>query len=428
VRIINPHQKKRNFLRLKVIPGAIFVLILALGAIMISSNKPGLLNGDISQSNQAEPAGAIKVQAVYNGEILKNSNLYAGLLNLEIKEPIVAEITARFSRMFDLTQSQPGDHFEIFMDPDEKAVAFEYITGDLKRYRLDRDGEDFIESIGEIGLDVSVRTASGKVRTTLWDALSPLVPDMSIFFDMVEIFGWEIDFLTEPRVGDSFHLIFEVYEKDSTFVKTGRIIAVEYVLDKQPHRAFLFIDPTGYQDYYDEYGYSLRKALLKSPLNYRRISSRFSRRRLHPIYKIYRPHLGIDYAAPIGTPIVAAGGGYVIYKGDRRGFGNYLEIKHSYGLVTCYGHLRNFGKGVAKGRRVVQGQVIGYVGNTGESTGPHLDYRIRRNGTYINPLKMTIPAALPIAKEFRPQFNHLVAKYLPQFENKTKERLFARLD
>ena len=136
----------------------------------------------------------------------------------------------------------------------------------------------------------------------------------------------------------------------------------------------------------------------------------------------------MDYAAPVGTPIVAAGDGYVTFKGKRGGFGNYLEIKHSFDFVTCYGHLRNFARGVHKGRHVVQGQVIGYVGNTGESTGPHLDYRVRRKGKYINPLKMTIPAAMPVNDEYRPQFNHLVAQYMPHFDRQSNDRLFVRLD
>ncbi|UCE67394.1 MAG: M23 family metallopeptidase [Candidatus Zixiibacteriota bacterium] len=428
MRIINPHKKKSNFIRLKLIPGLLTALVLVFGVILVSSRKPILLEDYIEENAEVQPIEEIKIKTIHSGEISKNSNLYAELLNLEMEQTLVADITSRFSRIFNLKKSQPGDNFKVFLDPDNNIVAFEYVSGDLKRYRLDRDGDDFIESVGDVGLDRFVKEAKGEVHTTLWDALQPMLPDMSLFFDMVEIFGWEIDFLTEPRVGDTFHMIFEIYEKDGGFIKIGRILAVEYVLEGNSHKAFLFTDPTGYQDYYDENGYSLRKALLKSPLNYRRISSTFSWRRLHPVYKIYRPHLGVDYAAPIGTPIVAAGDGYVTFKGDKKGFGNYLEIRHSFDLITCYGHLRSFARGVKKGRHVVQGQVIGYVGNTGESTGPHLDYRVRRKGKYINPLKMTIPAALPVNDEYRPQFNHLVAQYMPYFNNQSKERLFARLD
>lgn len=428
MKIINPHGKKRKFIRTKLIPGVLILLVAAFGIILVSSKEPIILENQFQLKDEPQPAEEIKIDKIHSGVISKNSNLYAELLNMEINPQLVGEVTSRFASMYDLKKSQPGDSFKVFMGPDDDVVAFEYETSDLKRYRLDREGDEFVESVSEVGLDRSVKEVKGEVTTNLWDALQPQLPDMSLFFDMVEIFGWEIDFLTEPRVGDSFDMIFEVYEKDGQFVKTGQILAVEYVLDGQPHRAFLFSDPTGYQDYYDESGYSMRKTLLKSPLNYRRISSTFTHRRLHPIYKIYRPHLGVDYAAPIGTPIVAAGDGYVNFKGTKRGFGNYLEIKHSFDLVTCYGHLRNFAKGVARGRHVVQGQVIGYVGNTGESTGPHLDYRVRRKGKYINPLKMTIPAALPVNNEYRPQFNHLVATYMPLLNNKASRRLYARVD
>jgi murein DD-endopeptidase MepM/ murein hydrolase activator NlpD len=428
LKIINPHKKKRDFIRSKLIAVVLILLVAAFGVVLVSSEKPMILEEHLKLLAEPPLTEEIRIDKIHNGEISKNSSLYAELLNLEIDQPMVAEITSRFSRMYDLKRSQPGDNFKVFMGPHEHVIAFEYETSDLKRYRLDRDGDNFLESVSEVGLDRTVKEVKGEVVTTLWDALQPKLPDMSLFFDMVEIFGWEIDFLTEPRVGDSFDLIFEFFEKDGRFIKTGQILAVEYILDGQPHRAFLFYDPTGYQDYYDENGYSTRKTLLKSPLNYRRISSTFSHRRYHPIYKIFRPHLGVDYAAPIGTPIVASGDGFVTFKGIKKGFGNYLEVKHSFGLVTCYGHLRNFAKGVVRGRHVVQGQVIGYVGNTGESTGPHLDYRVRRNGKYINPLKMTIPAALPVNEEYKPQFNHLVAQYLPLLENQSNERLYARVD
>jgi hypothetical protein len=428
VKIINPHKGKSHFIRFKLIPGMLTVLMLAFGVILISSKKPVILEDIIEDDSQGRSVEEINVETIYSGEISKNSNLYAELLNLEIDQPLVADITSKFSRMYDLKKSQPGDNFKVFLDPDNSVIAFEYLSSDLKRYRLDREGDEFIESVSEVGLDKLIKEVKGEVHTTLWEALQPQLHDMTLFFDMVEIFGWEIDFLTEPRIGDTYHMVYEIYEKDGEFIKAGRILAVEYVLENQAHRAFLFTDPTGYQDYYDENGYSLRKTLLKSPLNYRRISSTFSRKRFHPIYKIYRPHLGVDYAAPVGTPIVAAGDGYVTYKGRKGGFGNYLEIKHSFNLLTCYGHLKNFARGVHKGRHVVQGQVIGYVGNTGESTGPHLDYRVRRKGKYINPLKMTIPAALPVDDEYRPQFNYIVARYMPLFENQPKKRLFARLD
>lgn len=429
MRIINSKTKTSEYLRGRIVPIAAIGLVFVFAAVLFHTNRtPARLDSSASTEPDPEPVETLDIDAIYAGIIKKNSSLYAELLNMEISHALVAEITSRFSKMFNLTRSQPGDRFKLFMGPDDNIVALEYTTDDWKRYRLDRDGDRYLETIYEVGLERSVRIIEGEIESTLWDALMPQLPDMEIFFSLADIFGWEIDFLTEPRIGDKFKIVFEVYEKDGAFVKTGNILAAEYILEGEIHRAFLFTDPDGRRDYYDENGYSLRKTLLKSPLNYRRVSSKFSYRRLHPIRKIYRPHLGVDYAAAFGTPVVAAGEGYVVFKGKKKGFGNYLEVKHSHGFVTCYGHLNKFGKGVARGRHVVQGQVIGYVGNTGLSTGPHLCYRVRKNGKYINPLKMTIPAAMPVRDKYKEMFNRTAAEYLPYFIGWQPERLLARLD
>jgi murein DD-endopeptidase MepM/ murein hydrolase activator NlpD len=428
LRIIDNKPKKPQRFKSIIMIASTFGVILLFAVVLFQANKRAIIPDEDAEAKLAEPVETLDIETIFTGTIKKNSSLYAELLNLELPPDLVGEVTSRFSKMFDLTRSQPGDSFKLFLDPNGKVMAFEYTTEDWKRYRLDRDNDSFVETVHDVGLDRSVETVEGKIETTLWEALEPLLPDMEVFFSMADIFGWEIDFLTEPRIGDTFRIVFEVFEKDGAFVKVGNILAAEYVLEGRTHRAFLYTDPDGRRDYYDENGYSLRKTLLKSPLNYRRISSKFSYRRLHPIYKIYRPHLGVDYAAAIGTPIVAAGEGYVLFKGKKRGFGNYLEIKHGHGLVTCYGHLRNFAKGIAKGRRVAQGQVIGYVGNTGESTGPHLDYRVRRSGSYVNPLKMTVPAAMPVEAEYMDDYSRTVAEYLPLIKSRTPERLLARVD
>lgn len=428
MRIIDNKPKRSEKLKSTITISLTFGVILLFAVVLFQANKRAVIPSSEGETKTFQAVERVDIENIYSGTVRKNSSLYAELLNLELPPALVGEVTSRFSKMLDLTRSQPGDTFKLFLHPDGSLLAFEYTTADWKRYRLDRDDDGFVETVNDVGLDRSVRTVEGRIETSLWEALEPLLPDMEIFLSMADIFGWEIDFLTEPRIGDTFRIVFEVFENNGAFVKVGNILAAEYVLEGQTHRAFLYTDPEGRRDYYDENGYSLRRTLLKSPLNYRRISSKFSYRRLHPIHKIYRPHLGVDYAAARGTPVVAAGEGYVIFKGKKRGFGNYLEIKHGHGLVTCYGHLRNFAKGVAKGRRVAQGQVIGYVGNTGESTGPHLDYRVRRHGSYVNPLKMTVPAAMPVESEYMDDYSRIVAEYLPLIKNRTPERLLARLD
>jgi hypothetical protein len=370
----------------------------------------------------------INIAAIYSGTIARNSSLYNELLESPISRQIIASITSSLSRLFDLRRSKPGDSFIVFMGQGDTVLAFEYTTKDWKRYRLDREGDKYIATVQNIDLERKVRRVEGIIESSLWDALRPLLPDMETFMELTDVFGSEIDFLTESQPGDEFSLIFEVFEKDSVAVRAGRILAAQYILAGVPHRAFMYQDSLGQKDYFDEKGYCLRKSLLKSPLNYRRISSRFSRNRFHPIHKIYRPHLGVDYAAAVGTPVVAAGDGHIIYKGWKGGFGNYLEIKHPNSFITCYGHLRGFARGIVNGGRVTQGQVIGYVGSTGESTGPHLDYRVKKHGGFIDPLKMVIPASLPVKEENRVEFQMLVQQYLPLLESPAPETVLAQLN
>jgi len=366
----------------------------------------------------------IKLSTIFTGTIHKNSSLYTELLNEDVPHAAVARITNSFSELFDLTNSHPGDEYKLFLTPGDTILAFEYTTYDLKKYRLEKDGDDFIDQVTTVELDRKTEFVGAVIETNLWDALAGLLPDPELFTRITDIYAWEIDFFTESRAGDTYKLIFEALYNGEQFVKCGDILAAEYDLSGTPHRAFLFTDPGGYTDYYDENGYSLRRALLKSPLNYRRISSGYSQSRLHPIFKIYRPHLGIDYAAAIGTPVVAAGDGMVRQQGWINGFGNYVEIKHDFGLTTGYGHLSGFGKGVVEGRKVRQGQTIGYVGQTGDATGPHLDYRVKKNNRYLNPLNMTVPASAPVKSEYMAEFQDLVAKRLKELDKPAEPRMY----
>jgi len=375
--------------------------------------------------NKIEPEKEqIALATIYTGTLEKNSSLYTELLRQDVPEFAVAKITTRFSELFDLTNSHQGDEFKLFLSPGDTVLAFEYITTDLKKYRLEKVDDDYIDKITEVELDKNIEFIGVTIETNLWAALHDKLPDSELFTKVTDIFAWEIDFFTESRVGDTFKMVYQALYKEGQFIKAGDVLAVEYILEGTAHRAFLYTDPDGFMDYYDENGYSLRRALLKSPLNYRRISSRYSHRRLHPVLKIYRPHLGIDYAAAIGTPVVAAGEGIVKIKNMVNGFGNYIEIEHEFGLTTGYGHLSDFAQGVVKGRRVRQGQVIGYVGRTGITTGPHLDYRVKKSGRYINPLQMTIPASSTVRPEFIPDFQAMVSNYICDFDKPVEREMY----
>jgi len=227
-------------------------------------------------------------------------------------------------------------------------------------------------------------------------------PELTMRF--ADIFAWQIDFLTEPRPGDTFKFIWEKSYKEGKEFSDGRILVAQYLGEEGSHTAILFEDPEGHKDYYTVKGESLRKEFLRSPLNYRRISSHFSYRRFHPILKYYRPHFGIDYAAPFGTPVVSIGDGVVTYVGWKGDYGRFVKIRHRNGYYSTYGHFSRYGRGIGRGENVEQGQVVGYVGGTGLATGPHLDFRVIRNGKFVNFLKIQIPAAESIKDKFKGEF------------------------
>jgi murein DD-endopeptidase MepM/ murein hydrolase activator NlpD len=215
-----------------------------------------------------------------------------------------------------------------------------------------------------------------------------------------EILAWEIDFYKDVREGDQFKVVVEKIYKGDQFIQYGTLHAVEYQRGEKIIRGIRYKE-----DYYNEKGISLRKAFLKAPLRFNRISSRFSRARKHPILGGVRPHFGVDYAAPPGTPIWAVADGTVTSCGWNGGYGNQVILRHMNGYMTYYGHLSGFGLGIRKGVRVRQKQIIGYVGSTGLSTGPHLDYRLAKDSQFQNPLKATFPTGLSIEKGERDTFH-----------------------
>jgi murein DD-endopeptidase MepM/ murein hydrolase activator NlpD len=240
----------------------------------------------------------------------------------------------------------------------------------------------------------------------LWESLLSQGASPELVVHFADIFSWTFDFLTECRRGDRFEFLVEAQLREGEFYRFGPILVARYE-GARGSVAGVRYEPEGEKvSYYAPDGTSLRKIFLRSPLNYRRISSGFTYRRFHPILKRYRPHLGIDYVAPIGTPVVSVGDGVVTFVGWNGGFGNYVEVKHGRSYTTSYGHLSRFRRGLRKGERLAQGEVVGYVGSTGMSTGPHLDFRMKRGGKAVNPLAVNIPSADPVPMSCRRDFYH----------------------
>jgi murein DD-endopeptidase MepM/ murein hydrolase activator NlpD len=231
-----------------------------------------------------------------------------------------------------------------------------------------------------------------------------------------DIFGWDVDFALDVRAGDSFKAVVEKRYRNGEFAGYGRIPAAEFINQGETYQGFLFENRDGHPEYYDAKGRSLRRAFLKTPLDYARISSGFTYHRFHPIKKKWCPHPAIDYAAPVGTPVRTVGDGTVLEASRNNGSGKYIKIRHNSSYQTYYLHLSRFAKGIRKGRKVHQGQVIGYVGSTGMSTGPHLDFRMKKNGKYVNPRRVIAPASPPVPREKIEMFRNTVEPLVAQLE------------
>lgn len=269
---------------------------------------------------------------------------------------------------------------------------------------------------------------SAVINSSLWGAIMEQNLPYALAADLEDIYQWTVDFFGIQK-GDSFTVIYdERFIDDTVSVGIGRIWGAKFTQSGKEFYAIPFRQG-GKIQYWEADGGSLRKQMLKAPLKYSRISSRFTYARKHPIYKVYRPHTGVDYAAPKGTPVHAVADGVVIFKGWGGGGGNTLKIKHTGNLQTGYLHLSRFAKGISKGSRVSQGQLIGYVGSTGASTGPHLDYRIWKNGTPIDPLKVPSEPAEPISKENRPLFEYVRDRITAELNGDVKpEERITQLD
>lgn len=299
-----------------------------------------------------------------------------------------------------------------------KLTAFEYDIDDTKQLHIDfLKDRKVVASIVPIHYDVEINRLEIPIEETLSGAVEKLGESVNIAYSLSDIFGWEVDFSRDIRNGDHFTVLIEKRYRDGKFKGYGDILAARFVNDGTVHEGFLLKNEQGRNEYFAANGRSLRKAFLKVPLNFVRISSGYSNARMHPILKYVRPHRGIDYAAPIGTPVWAIGNGKVVTVARSKAAGKYITLQHSNGYKSSYLHLSRFAKGLKRGKKVTQGEVIGYVGSTGYSTGPHLDFRIQHNGTFINPKQVTNPRAEPVQKADLARFTSLVAGYTAQLDN-----------
>ncbi|WP_370584072.1 OapA family protein [Motiliproteus sp. SC1-56] len=264
---------------------------------------------------------------------------------------------------------------------------------------------------------------SGTIESSLFLAGEEAGLSQGKIMELATLFGWDVDFALDIRKGDSFALIYEELFLDGKKIGDGEILAAEFTNQGKRFRTIRYTDSNGRSDYYTPEGDSMRKAFLRTPVDFARVSSRFNPNRLHPIHGTRRPHRGVDYAAATGTPIKSAGDGKVIHAGRKGGYGKTVVIQHGQAYSTLYAHMSRIKPGLRRGSRVRQGQLIGYVGSTGNSTGPHLHYEFRVNGVHRNPLTVDLPKAAPLPKKERANFEPLARDLLAQLETQAQTQL-----
>jgi len=349
--------------------------------------------------------------------IVRNNEYLSKILNERgVSMATIDQIARKSKDVFDVRKIKSGGKYALFCTPDSLNEARYFV---YENSAVDYTIFELFDTLGiyqsKKDIEIRKRTAQGVVESSLWNTMDDNGLDPVLALRMENIYQWSVDFFAIQK-GDRFRMIFDEYYVDSTYVGIGEVYAAEFDTYGTPNYAFLF-SQNDTVDYFDENGKSLRKAFLKAPLDFFRISSRFSNSRMHPVLRIRRAHHGVDYAAPSGTPVKSIGEGTVIAKAyQANGGGNYLKIKHNSVYTTTYMHLKGFAKGIVVGKRVRQGEVIGYVGATGLATGPHLDFRVHQNGSPVDPLKVKAPPGKPIKEENMPHYTILKDSMMNELE------------
>ena len=337
-------------------------------------------------------------------------NLYQVLVNHGVKIQEVGGLIEAWRSLPELQKLRPGEILElIFTRGSQRLEKVRYQNMQGQVLATTRTEQGWTTSRYAKPVVVTSALARGAIKDSLYQSAVDENIDFELALALADIFAWDIDFFVDLRSGDHYSFLYGQRFREGKLVGNGRIVAAHFQNGSTRHRAYYYQAPGKRADYYDDHGNSLRKVFLKSPLRYSRISSGFSKRRLHPILKIYRPHPGVDYAAPTGTPVAAVGDGRVISRRWKNGYGRFIAIRHNSRYITSYGHLYRYASKIKVGSNVKQGQVIGYVGASGFATGPHLDFRMKKDGRFVNPLKNRLPAARPVPPNYLSDFKKRVA-------------------
>lgn len=343
--------------------------------------------------NSREISGTIK-----KGETFFDVFKQRGLDIAELFE--IREAAADVHR---LRKVQPGQQYKISIDADNRVNSLSYWIDDDGILEVTRNDQEFAAQKVSIEYERKVEHMGGVIKDNLVSSIGEGRENFMLALQLSDVFAWDIDFASDLREGDTYKIVVEGLYLAGDFKRFGNILSAQINNNDKIYNAYRFVD-NGRAGYYDAGGKSLKKAFLKAPLNFRRISSYYSGRRFHPILKTYRPHHGLDYAAPVWTPVSALGDGKIVFAGYKGGYGKLVIIRHRSGHETYYGHLAKITKNIGAGINVEQGQVIGNVGKSGLSTGPHLHFEVRINNKPVNPLSVNLPRGESVPKKLMADF------------------------
>lgn len=324
----------------------------------------------------------------------------------------------------DLSLLMPGQsiHFKYDNDKNLKSVRLDTSPLSLSLFNRNDQG-NYIEEKLTREPEKVLRYSEGEIKGAFFTAGENAAMSQQTIMALANIFGWDIDFSLDIRPGDTFKVLYYQEYLDGIRFRDGNILAAEFTTQGQTHKAVRYTDQSGKTDYYSPDGRSMRKQFLRSPVDFTRISSHFTKRRFHPVLNRFRSHRGTDYAARTGTPIRATGDGKIIKSRYSRSYGNHVVLKHGSRYTTLYAHMSKYGRGIKEGRTVKQGQIIGYVGSTGLASGPHLHYEFRVNGIHKNPVTIKFPDVEPIAKKERERFDQYANNLLSNLDTYPNRQL-----
>ncbi len=379
------------------------------------------ISSDQADAIIAPPSGKWKSLTVKNGDNLSLLFSRAGLSPQQLHQVLTSGKEAKV-----LTRLFPGDKLRFKTTDDKQLTALSYDINQTETLhitlRTDESGR-YTASTEKHQIDTRTAHSSGTINSSLFLSAQKAGLSDNLTMELAGIFGWDVDFALDIRKGDSFTVVYEEHYLDGKKLRNGKILAAEFNNRGKSYRAVRYTDSQGNSDYYSPDGKSMRKAFLRTPVEFSRISSRFNLKRKHPVLNKIRAHKGVDYAAPPGTPIRATGDGKIVHRGTKGGYGRTIIIQHGSRYSSLYAHMRSYARGIKHGKRVKQGQVIGYVGSSGLATGPHLHYEFRVNGVVRNPLTVKLPDAAPLAKKYRADFNQKSRPYLAQLNALTRNTL-----